>query len=308
MDPQALSGIALIVALVSGGIALYQQRSKGIRTDSTTQSYWQQRAEGMAADLADLRTRIRETEQGREVMEDSFQRQVATLLAQLTETRSQLQKTQIELAATVAELDRLRLSMAGPVIPTPARRIRVLGIWPDTELDPLSKEGSALDNAGISYQGLTGTVTRRDILRELRRSQGNAGGYNVIHVGSHGQESDPAANQIGGILLSHGDLTPPGWWGQVAGANSIQMAVLMVCEGDDVADALRRAGVVGVVAASRELADRAAVAFSWALYENLAEGMGLADAVRQATWVLSSDQAGMIRLIGGDPWAGGGKI
>lgn len=294
MSPEALSLIALIVAIAGAGAAIYQQRRKGIPVDAPPGDYWQQRASTMTADLAELREHIRKMEQDRSAMEASFQRQVSTLLAEL-----------IADLTAVDELDRLRQRMAKSETATPravpARRIRVLGIWPDTDADPLSQEGQALDNAGISYQGLTGTVTRRDILRELRRGGGQAG-YNVIHIGSHGQASDPAAKQPGGILLSGGDLTPPGWWGQIAGASDIQMAVLMICEGDDVADALRRAGVVGVVAAQRPLGDLAAVSFSWALYENLAEGMGLADAVLQATWTLSGDQANMVRLIGSDPW------
>ena len=309
MSPEFLSVAAFIVSVTVGGLALYQQRQQPKPTTSQgdLESLSRRNTE-MTADIALTRERIQLLENQRASLEASFARQVATLLAELSETRTNLATTQFELSAALDELDRLHRRLDDdhakaprPSLTVPARRIRVLGIWPDTDLDPLANESAALSNAGISYQGLIGNVTRRDILRELRRANGQAG-YNLIHIGSHGQETDPDRNQAGGILLSQGDLAAPGWWGQIAGTYSIQAAVLMTCEGDDVADALRRAGVAGVVAASRELADKAAVAFSFALYENLAEGLGLADAVKQATWVLSGNQADMIRLIGTDPW------
>jgi hypothetical protein len=205
------------------------------------------------------------------------------------------------------ELDRLRTRMdsdhekATAARFVPSRRLRILAIWPNVEADPLTVEWAALNNSGLSYESLTGKVNRRDILRELRRANGQAG-YNVIHIGSHGQEATPEQAEAGGILLSDGDLVPPAWWGQLAATYGIQVVVLMTCQGDDVADALRRSGVAGVVSAQRDLADKAALSFSFALYENLAEGLGLAEAVTQAGWVLTGEQASMIRLIGTDPW------
>lgn len=307
MDPQILSLAALIVAVATGGAALYQQRRKGIPADLDTPDYWQQRANAMAGEMADLRERLRQMEQAREAMEASFQRQVATLLAELSETRAQLAETRFELSSAMDELDRLRIRfpavMAAPTKP-PARRLRVLAIWPDHDANPLSLETEAIDHSGIQYTPLIGEVTRRSILRELRRASPQTR-YNVIHIGSHGAALDVDANSAGGLLLSGGDLATPSWWGQIASAYEIRLAVIMACTGDDVADAMRREGVAAVVSASAALADTAALGFSFALYENMAEGLPLAQAVEQATWTLESSQAKLIRLHGTDPWEGG---
>lgn len=308
MPPELYGIIGIIIALVLGGSAHFNQRRKGlgiIKEGESDLDTLRRRNTEMVADLAMLRKRIVALEEQRASLETSFQRQVATLLAELTETRTTLEKTRFELSSALDELDRLRQRLdkdhAGRRNTTPARRIRVLGIWPDTDADPLTEEGTAINNAGISYESLIGKVNRRDILRELHRAQGQAG-YNVIHIGSHALATNPDKNQAGGILLSDGDLVPPSWWGQIADTYGLQVAVLMTCEGDDVADAMRRGGVVGVVAAQRGLEDKSAVNFSFALYENLAEGLKLAEAVKQATWVLSSEQAQMVRMMGDDPW------
>jgi hypothetical protein len=307
MPPELYGIIGIIIALVLGGSAHFNQRRKGldkINEGEGDLDVLRRRNEEMASDLSLLRNRIVSLEDQRASLENSFQRQVATLLAELTETRTTLENTRFELSAAMDELDRLRRRLDTDHATrnlTPARRIRVLGIWPETDADPLTQESTALNNAGISYESLIGKVNRRDILRELHRAQGQAG-YNVIHIGSHAQATDPDKNQAGGILLSSGDLVPPSWWGQIAETYGIQVAVLMTCEGDDVADAMRRRGVAGVVAAQSGLGDKSAVNFSFALYENLAEGMKLGEAVKQATWVLTGEQAQMIRMMGDDPW------
>lgn len=315
MAPEILSALALVVSIFAGGYAIHQQRYRGIRPSDH------------AGDLAGLRLQnerlskqIEELSQKQKTMateqaatEQAFRRQVLVMVAELEETRTSLTTTRYELSAALDEIDRLRtrLTEVGhasnrPGLPTPGRRIRVLAIWPDTPHSPLRLETQSIQSSGVQVTSLTGEVTRRDILRELRRAAGQTS-YNVIHIGSHGKPTEPDQNQTGGILLSQGDLVPAQWWGDIAKEYHIQAAVLMVCHGDDVADALRRGGVGGVVSVQEELEDRAALAFSFALYENLADGLGLAEAVKQATWAVKGDQARLIRLIGVDPWGEEGR-
>lgn len=185
--------------------------------------------------------------------------------------------------------------------PAKIREIVILGLWPHmTGTPPLSAraEADAMANSGLDYSPLMGEeADRRRIVRELGRRN-----YTVIHIGGHGQATTVVGDSLeGGIILADG-LANPAWWARLASSSKLLLFVIMGCETDDLGDALLRAGVPAVVTCQRGLADRQAVQFTLGLYENLAEGMGLAEAVSYAKLTLDSAAAEMIRLHGQDPW------
>jgi hypothetical protein len=200
--------------------------------------------------------------------------QLATLMAMMHETKTQLSNMQNK---TERE-----------------RNINVLAIWPHSDTDPLNvaDEAEGLFNSGVSYDALTGSIERRDVVRRLRR-----GKYNVLQVDAHGTKQY--------IYLNDDTPTLPGWWARLVKDHDIDLVVLMACNSDSsMADGLLRNGVNAVITVDGEIKDAAAVDFVTALYENLASGDSLKFAVERAKLVMDFDQQAMIRHWGEDLWKG----
>lgn len=232
------------------------------------------------------------------VVDDVHERYNKTL-GQLAETtrlareREERDKRRIgELEALVQEL-RGRIEELERRLPGDGQRLAVLGIWPDVaKLPPLNAAGeaAAIYNAGFNYRALQDKeATRLNILRELRRHA-----YGVIEVGAHGNAD--------GIMLSDG-LAEPRWWADVlhgpdfrgAKSGGVRLVVLMACESDLVGDALVRAGMPAVVSVQRKIPDRDAVLFVTALYEGLADGATVEEAVARARLAVPRASGEMIR-------------
>jgi hypothetical protein len=200
--------------------------------------------------------------------------QLATLMTMMHETKTQLSNMQNK---TERE-----------------RNINVLAIWPHSDADPLnvSDEAEGLFNSGVSYDALTGSIERRDVVRMLRR-----GKYNVLQVDAHGTKQY--------IYLNDDTPTLPGWWARLVKDHDIDLVVLMACNSDSsMADGLLRNGVNAVITVDGDIKDAAAVDFVTALYENLASGDSLKFAVERAKLVMDFDQQAMIRHWGEDLWKG----
>jgi hypothetical protein len=156
--------------------------------------------------------------------------------------------------------------------------LTVLGVWPGGNLS-VSEERDAIYDAGIEYRALFGErANRANILRELR-----IGGVNVLEVGAHGNPDE--------LLINEQQLTG-GWWQRVLTGRNINVAVILACFSDSsVADAMKRAGVKHVVAATDEIEDAAAVEFARQFYQLYAAGMDVPRAVEEAKLALDYRQA-----------------
>lgn len=225
------------------------------------------------------------------VVDDVHERYNKTL-GQLAETtrlareREERDKRRIgELEALIQEL-RGRIEELERRLPGDNQRLAVLAIWPDVaKLPPLNTadEAAAIYNAGFNYRALQGKeATRLNVLRELRRHA-----YGVIEVGAHGSAE--------GIMLADG-MTEPRWWADVLRGHRVRLVVLMACESDLVGDALVRAGMPAVVSVQRKIPDRDAVLFVTALYEGLADGATVEEAVARARLAVPRGSAEMIRF------------
>lgn len=291
--PEIFTAAAALLAILAAAYAVIQQRRHPIILD----------AEQLEIRVNQLQDRIRQLEQQRDNLEHSFQRQVATLVAQLAENRQELEETRKELAMALDELNRLRGVMHQRKT-SDRRAVRILGLWPDTDGPALIVEDDALANMS-NYTTQIGTVTRRSVVLELSRAMRDGDPYLVLHIGSHGKETDASQGQAGGVLLSGGDLVPPAWWAKVCKEYQIRLVVALVCEGGDLADALRRAGVTAVITSQDALSDTAAAAYAFGLYENMAGGLSLTQSHQIAQWTLPNGDASQIRLHGEDPWGNG---
>ena len=161
----------------------------------------------------------------------------------------------------------------------------VLGIWPQSELD-VHGERDAVRRSGLKYRALFGNqVTPGRIIRELR--QGDIG---IIEIGAHGD--------VDRLII--GDLNlDAGWWLRVIEAygRHIQVAVILACFSDQsVADAIKRAGVRHVIAATSEIEDAAAVDFVEQFYSLFADGYSAKQAFEEAKLAIDYRQAEMLVL------------
>jgi hypothetical protein len=154
----------------------------------------------------------------------------------------------------------------------------VLGVWPGSNLST-SEERDAIYDAGVEYRALFGDrATRANILRELR-----IGGITVLEIGAHGNPET--------LLINEHQLTG-GWWQRVLTGRSINVAVILACFSDSsVADAMKRAGVQHVVAATEDIEDAAAVEFARQFYQLYAAGMDVPRAFDEAKLALDYRQA-----------------
>lgn len=153
-------------------------------------------------------------------------------------------------------------------------RLRVLGIWPNSNLDTQG-ERLAIDGAGFDYIPLIGDLaTREHILRELRLD-----GFTVVEIGAHGDRE--------GIHVADNDVLDAGFWIGALNRRTVRVALLLACHSDlSIADAFRRAGVQHVIAATTEIEDEDAVRFARAFYQAYADGLDINRAFGEARLVL----------------------
>lgn len=154
----------------------------------------------------------------------------------------------------------------------------VLGVWSGDGVG-VGEERDAVYDAGVEYRALFGDrATRANILRELR-----IGGITVIEIGAHGNPDE--------LLIANQQLTG-GWWQRVLTGRNINVALILACFSDSsVADAIKRAGVKHVIAATDELEDAAAVEFARQFYQLYAAGTDVPRAFEEAKLALDYRQA-----------------
>ena len=172
-----------------------------------------------------------------------------------------------------AKIDALQLAIDGR-----GTKVTVLGIWAGSNLN-VSAERDAVYNAGYEYRALFGVdVTRANILRELRTDS-----IGIIEIGAHGSPDAIIANDL---------QLNAGWWQRVLKGHNVRVAVLLACFSDSsIADAIKRAGVQHVIAATGEIEDGAAVEFAQQFYQLYAAGLDIARAFDEAKLALDYRQA-----------------
>lgn len=171
--------------------------------------------------------------------------------------------------------------------------ITVLGIWPShpegTPALNQAGESDALYNSGLSFVELLGPAANIDgIVREMDRSTPR-----IIEIGAHG-------DILGNPILSDGP-TEPGWWGHLVDGREIDLVVLLYCRSNqqdrlNVADVLIRSGVKAVISFNRPIADDQSIRFVRMLYEKIAEGQTIDQAVSRAKLVVNRSTRDTVRL------------
>jgi hypothetical protein len=172
---------------------------------------------------------------------------------------------------------------------------RILGVWFSANdandasgaLD-VRGEADAVYNSAIPYTALTGAVTKGQIVAHLRRSH-----YAILEVGGHGRAN--------AIQLADG-WALEGWWRRVLRRYPVALAVLLTCRSETLMHALLESGVQCVIAVQGAIRDGAAVAFANALYEYLAGGDSVREAVELAKLSLEHTEAEKIVTAGDEQW------
>lgn len=204
-------------------------------------------------------------------------RQQTAQIAVLTNDRNRLA---VDLANANRRIQDLEHELAGikAQMNQSKPHLVVLGVWSGDDL-ATGEERDAIYDAGVEYRSLSGDrATRANILRELR-----IGGITVLEVGAHGNPEE--------LLINHQQLTG-GWWQRVLAGRNINVAVILACFSDSsVADAMKRAGVPHVIAATEAIDDAAAVEFARQFYQLYAAGMDVPKAFDEAKLALDYRQA-----------------
>lgn len=274
MATELIAWAALAVATIGVYLAIRRQRNQIYLKD--------------AEDLNRVITELRGEIDRQEAVIDLLRNEHRQSLMNEANALRRLEMVEAELERTRDRLRRLERSQRAP--------LNVLGIWPEAQSVNAAAVEDAIYNSGIPYNGLIGTVTRRSIVREMRRDR-----YTVLQIDSHGADSeiDGRGGLVGGIELSDG-LAPPGWWSRLVVDQGVLLVVLLACESQEIADALLIAGIPAVISVAREIEDGVAAAFAVALYEEIARGQRLYQAVEVARLQIPEQQAEQIRVRGED--------
>lgn len=211
-----------------------------------------------------------------ERVQSECEQRITVLKAECDARIDELQRRIISLTEMLQNAYRPR--QTDPAAVRSANNLTVLGIWPGSNLD-VQRERDAIRNAGLRYRSLFGDqVTRSAILKELR-----AGKIGIIEIGAHG---DSEALIINDLRLD------AGWWYSALNGRNVQIAVILACFSDQsVADAIKRAGVHYVIAATGEIEDGAAVEFAEQFYSLYAGNMPVEQAFEEAKLALDYRQA-----------------